>query len=120
MGDSESEAVLKDLFLRDKPAEMLVFLKRGDKPNYATEVSKGVDCTYSHTIKVLNKFEELGLVEFEKKGRIKLIKLTADGEDISHDLEGLMRKFKRFSEGGSEKEDEKKSEDEEKNEDSEN
>lgn len=103
MEESENEEKLKDLFLRDKPGEMLVFLKKGDNPNYATEVSKGVDCTYSHTIKVLNTFEELGLVNFEKKGRIKLIKLTSEGEDISHDIEGLMRKFKRFSKEKSKK-----------------
>lgn len=93
--DSEESDRIEKLFLKDKPAKMLVFLKEGENPNYATEVSKSVDCTYSHTIKVLDEFKELGLVEFEKKGRIKLIKLTEFGEDIAHDLEGLMRKFSR-------------------------
>lgn len=87
--------IFKELFLQEKPSEMLVFLKKGDKPNYATEVSKGVDCTYSHTIKVLDRFQELELVEFSKEGRIKLIELTDDGEEIAHDLEGLVRKFER-------------------------
>lgn len=99
MGDKKPNK-LEKLLLKDMPAKMLVFLKKGENPNYATEVSKGVDCTYSHTIKVLDEFKELGLVEFEKKGRIKLIKLTDLGEDIAHDLEGLMRKFSR--EGGKE------------------
>lgn len=85
----------KKLFLQEKPADMLVFLKKGENPNYATEVSKGVDCTYSHTIKVLDQFRDFGLVEFRKEGRIKLIELTEDGEDIAHDLEGLIRKFDR-------------------------
>ena len=92
----ESEASLKDLLLRDKPAEMLVFLKKGKNPKYATQVSKGVDCTYSHTIKVLEEFKNFGLVKFEKKGRIKIVRLTEDGEDIAHDLEGLVRKFGRI------------------------
>ena len=74
---------------------MLVFLKKGKNLKYATQVSKGVDCTYSHTIKVLEEFREFGLVKFEKKGRIKIIRLTEDGEDIAHDLEGLVRKFSR-------------------------
>ncbi len=88
---------------------MLVFLKKGDEPNYATEVSKGVDCTYSHTIKVLDQFEELELVTFRKEGRIKLIELTEDGEEIAHDLEGLVRKFERKAQEN-QKESDKKSE----------
>jgi len=85
----------KELFFKFKPVEMLVFLKKGMGPKYATQVSKGVDCTYSHTIKVLEKFRELGLVAFKKRGRVKIIKLTSEGEDIAHDFEGLVRKFKR-------------------------
>lgn len=69
---------------------------RGDKPKYTTQVSKGVDCTYSHTVKVLDFFKQLGLVEFDKKGRIKNVKLTSDGEDIAHDFEGIIRKFGRL------------------------
>lgn len=89
--------VFKELFLQDKPAEMLVFLKIGATPKYATQVAKGVDCTYSHTIKVLNAFQAMGLVEFKKKGRIKLIALTGDGVDIAHDIEGLVRKFVKLN-----------------------
>ncbi|MFP4045976.1 MAG: winged helix DNA-binding protein [Candidatus Aenigmatarchaeota archaeon] len=104
----------KKLFLQDKPAEMLVFLKKGDNPNYATEVSKGVDCTYSHTIKVLDKFNDLDLVEFRKEGRIKLISLTEDGKEIAHDLEGLVQKLERVSKDIEEdSEDEESSESEE-------
>lgn len=87
--------VFENLFLHDKPVKMLLTL-RGDKPKYATQVSKGVDCTYSHTVKVLDFFKKLGLVEFDKKGRIKIITLTNDGEDIAHDFEGIVRKFGRL------------------------
>ncbi len=105
--------IFKELFLQEKPAEMLVFLKKGDNPNYATEVSKGVDCTYSHTIKVLDKFEELELVEFSKEGRVKLIELTDDGEEIAHDLEGLVRKFERKIEETDEESEEEEDEESE-------
>lgn len=109
-----SKDMFKKLFLQEKPAEMLVFLKQGDDPNYATEVSKGIDCTYSHTIKVLDQFEELDLVEFTKEGRVKLIELTDDGEEIAHDLEGLVRKFERkIEEEEEEDEPEEESEEEE-------
>jgi len=94
-GKKEESNEFNSLFLRDKPVEMLILLKRGNGPKYATQVSKGVDCTYSHTIKVLDRFRELGLVEFKKRGRIKLILLTENGEEIAHDFEGIIKKFER-------------------------
>jgi len=100
----------KYLFLRDKPVEMLVLLKRGNGPKYATQISKGVDCTYSHTIKVLEKFKNLGLVEFKKRGRIKLVSLTPNGEDVAHDFEGIIRKFDRANIENKEKNKNKKEE----------
>ncbi|MBU5557589.1 MAG: hypothetical protein QW751_01865 [Candidatus Aenigmatarchaeota archaeon] len=85
-----------NLFLHSKPVKMLLVL-RSDSVRYATQVSKAVDCTYSHTVKVLDLFKRLGLVTFDKKGRVKIIKLTSDGEEIAHDFEGLRRKFSRIS-----------------------
>ena len=41
-------------------------------------------------------FRRLGLVQFEKKGRVKLIKLTDNGMDIAHDFEGIRRKFTKL------------------------
>ncbi len=86
------KVVLENLFLHSKPVRMLLSLKAEDE-KYTTQVSKDVDCTYSHTVKVLENFKKLGLVEFDKKGRIKIVKLTQDGEDIAHDFEGIVRKF---------------------------
>jgi predicted transcriptional regulator len=75
-----------------KPVKMLVSLK-SDSVRYASQVAKTVDCTYSHTVKVLENFKDLGLVKFEKKGRIKIIKLTDVGLEVAHDFEGIHRKF---------------------------
>ena len=83
------------LFLHPKPVKMLTSLKNADV-QYATQVSKAVDCTYSHTVKVLEMFRKLGLVVFEKKGRIKIVKLTDNGTDVAHDFEGLRRKFRKL------------------------
>jgi predicted transcriptional regulator len=83
------------LFLHPKPVKMLTSLK-SEEIRYATQVSKVVDCTYSHTVKVLEMFRQLGLVEFEKKGRVKLVKLTDNGVDIAHDFEGIRRKFSKL------------------------
>jgi predicted transcriptional regulator len=85
----------ENLFLHSKPVKMLMSL-RNDSVRYATQVSKHVDCTYSHTVKVLDNFKTLGLVTFNKKGRVKLVKLTDHGTEIAHDFEGLRRKFNRI------------------------
>jgi predicted transcriptional regulator len=79
-----------------KPVRLLTSLKNG--PKYATILSKEVDCTYSHTVKLLDQFKIFGIVEFEKKGRIKIIKLTDDGEDLAHSMEGVLMKLSKLKE----------------------
>jgi predicted transcriptional regulator len=85
--------VLEDLFLREKPARILLALKTAKIPVYATILSKEADCTYSHTIKILGILQNMGLVDFDKKGRIKGVKLTDDGWDIAHNMEAMKKKL---------------------------
>jgi predicted transcriptional regulator len=93
--DRDQKNFFEILFLHPKPVKMITSLKSEDI-KYATQVSKAVDCTYSHTVKVLENFRRLGLVIFEKKGRIKIVRLTEDGLDIAHDFEGIRRKFDKL------------------------
>lgn len=88
------ERAIMRLFLRTKPAEIILNLKDG--PKYATIISKKVDCTYSHTVKLLELFKTYGLVEFEKKGRIKIVKLTSLGEELARDISNLVLRLKRI------------------------
>lgn len=76
-----------DIFFRKKPAMMLVSLKKNSRMKYGSVLAKEVDCTYSHAVKILQILEELRLVEFDKKGRIKLIKLTKKGKDVADAIE---------------------------------
>ncbi len=80
-----------DIFFRRKPAMMLVVLKRIARIRYGSVLAKEVDCTYSHAVKILQGLERLGLVMFEKKGRIKLIKLTKKGQEIAENIENIKR-----------------------------
>ena len=80
-----------DIFLRRKPALMLIALKRISRARYGSILAKEVDCTYSHAVKILQTLEKLNLVTFEKKGRIKLIKLTKKGEEIAENIEGIKK-----------------------------
>ena len=80
-----------DIFFRRKPALMLVALKKHSKARYGSILAKEVDCTYSHAVKILQTLEKLSLVDFEKHGRIKLIKLTKKGEDIADNIEDIKK-----------------------------
>ena len=78
-----------DLFFRRKPAMMLLALKKMNKAKYGSVLAKEVDCTYSHAVKILQALEDMGLVAFEKKGRIKIIKLTTRGIQIADNIESI-------------------------------
>ena len=83
-----------DIFFRRKPALMLVCLKKNSRMRYGSILAKEVDCTYSHAVKILQTLEELKLVDFEKKGRIKLIKLTKKGIDVANAIEEIQKLIK--------------------------
>lgn len=76
----------EEIFFLVKPVKILLSLKKGNKRKYASILAREADCTYSHTVSVLDKFEELGLVKFHKEGRKKFIELTEKGEEISEEL----------------------------------
>ena len=78
-----------DIFFRRKPALMLVSLKKNTRMRYGSILAKEVDCTYSHAVKILQTLEDLKLVEFEKKGRIKLIRLTKKGKLVADAIENI-------------------------------
>lgn len=87
MGKKELEI----MFLHDKPSRIITRLKGPKK--YASILAKEVDCTYSHAVRILQDMKKLGLVEFERKGRIKLVGLTKTGEEIAHSMEGIYISF---------------------------
>ena len=80
-----------DIFFRRKPAMMLVSLKRNSRMRYGSILAKEVDCTYSHAVKILQTLEALRLVVFEKKGRIKIIRLTKKGRDVADAIEDIQK-----------------------------
>ncbi len=103
----EKKKKILDLFLYDKPAGVVLSLK-DSTGKYASILSKETDCTYTHILKILTQLQGFGMIEFEKKGRIKFVKLTSVGVDVAHELEGLIRQLERLSEEKPEKEKPKK------------
>ena len=78
-----------DVFLREKPAMMLVNLLNSNTEVYASTLAKSVDCTYSHVVKILQQMEDANLVSFEKTGRLKILKLTKKGEEIAKHIDAI-------------------------------
>ncbi|MBD3261486.1 MAG: winged helix DNA-binding protein [Candidatus Altiarchaeales archaeon] len=85
------------LLLHDKPSGIILSLRSREK-KYAAVLAKENDCTYTHVLKILDELKGFGLVEFEKEGRIKFVKLTEAGEDVAHELEGLVRYLEKSQE----------------------
>ncbi len=83
-----------DIFFRRKPALMLVSLKKNTRMRYGSLLAKEVDCTYSHAVKILQTLEVLKLVGFEKRGRIKVIKLTNKGREVADCIETIRNLIK--------------------------
>ena len=76
------------VFFRQKSTLMLVELSknRGSR-KYSAKLAKEIDCTYSHAIKIINTFEEIGLVTTNHpKGRIRDIELTKKGEEVARHI----------------------------------
>lgn len=93
MGRKECE--IQEVFLHNKPVKILLGIREisGGEKVYASHLSKYADCTYAHTVKILDMFKTAGLVTFDKKGRVKYIKLTTLGESVVDDFESLNKKF---------------------------
>lgn len=92
-----TKAELEEMFLRKKPVKLLMALKLGGPVKYISMLSKETDCTYSHTVKLLENFKQMGLVSFDKMGRVKYIKLTTDGDELAGYFENVLRKFSKIN-----------------------
>jgi len=66
-----------------------VALRNSNKSRYGSILAKEVDCTYSHAVKILQEMETAKLVEFQKNGRIKTIKLTDTGHTVAGHIERI-------------------------------
>ncbi len=75
------------IFFREKPAMILLTLKNANTATYASSLAKDIDCTYSHVNFILQKMENSSLIEFERQGRLKLLKLTTRGEQFADFVE---------------------------------
>ena len=83
---------IENMFLRAKPARILLAIANQDKP-YASTISKEVDTTYAHTTSVLSEMEHYGMISSNQDGRVKYIELTDLGKNIAEALRVLIGIF---------------------------
>ncbi len=81
--ETQNEEKITNLFLREKPIALLLCLLNNNKIQYPSLLAKESKCTYSHTVHLLQKMEKANLINFQKKGRLKLVGLTNKGEAVS-------------------------------------
>lgn len=76
---------LKKMIFNEKSVDTLVALKKKDR-TYPRKLSEYTDTTYSHTVRLLQSFQEKGLVESKKHGRRKDYRLTRKGDRVAEQL----------------------------------
>jgi predicted transcriptional regulator len=81
------------LFMRTKPVDLILCLQNTNEDVYPSMLAKEANCTYSHTVHLLQKMEKMKLVKFEKKGRLKLVKLTDKGNNICNFFKGILKEI---------------------------
>jgi predicted transcriptional regulator len=70
-----------NIFCRKKPVALLMAINN-NKNKYSSILAKEIDSTYSYVVNTLNLFKEIGLVEFNKEGKTKYIRLTTKGLNL--------------------------------------
>jgi len=82
---------LEDLFLNEKPARIMVFLR--DRTSYTGEISQQVDATYAHTAKIMYRMKDHGLVKSKRAGRKTKYSLTSQGKKLADSFLSLFYTF---------------------------
>ncbi|MDD1725321.1 MAG: winged helix DNA-binding protein [Euryarchaeota archaeon] len=80
---------LEDVFLHKMPTSLLLTIRTYDR-TYVSVLAKECDCTYPHAVKTLWNMEKLGLVQSEKVGRVKYVRLTDRGKIVADSLSALV------------------------------
>lgn len=93
---------MKEFFLKEKPVMALVTIRRSREEIYCSMISKKIDTTYAHTVKVISRMEEDGLVRSKKKGRKKILELTPTGEKFADHFIELLEEFRKQDREGME------------------
>lgn len=84
---------IEEFFINTKPVKIVVKLDDQFTDNYASAISTEVDATYSHTVRIIQRLEEFEIVETERSGRKKELKLTEKGKELAEVFGELLSRF---------------------------
>lgn len=85
--------------MKDKQAMILVSLKEGKQPWHISSLSKACNTTYVHTSNFIKKCERMGIVQNERHGKTKEIKLTEKGAKLAEMLSGVYAMINQVNNG---------------------
>lgn len=78
--------------LQEKPAHALLTISRHGR-TYASVIARDVNTTFAHTVRILNRMEQYGLLTYgqdSNDGRVKYIELTRRGKQVAGALQSLL------------------------------
>ncbi|MCX8206633.1 MAG: hypothetical protein N3G75_02220 [Methanothrix sp.] len=76
------------LLLKEKPCHTLLAILELDRA-YASLISKKIDSTFAHTLRILSQLEQAGLVSTRTEGRVRYVELTDPGRRAAEALRML-------------------------------
>ncbi|MEM0200975.1 MAG: winged helix DNA-binding protein [Candidatus Micrarchaeaceae archaeon] len=82
------------LLFKEKQIRILLALLNQEKQLYISDLAKITGVTYVHTSRFLSSCERLGLISYEKHGKIKTIFLTQKGKDVTVHVQSILDKLK--------------------------
>lgn len=66
-----------------KPAMALIAIRQQRDEAHISFVSRKIDTTYSHTVKVIDELEDAEYIQSSKEGRKRILDLTEKGKDTA-------------------------------------
>lgn len=68
------------IYLKEKPVRTLITIYQSNSDTFCRKVSKEIDSTYAHTVKIVSRLKQMNVVETEQEGRKKILSLTDMGD----------------------------------------
>ena len=78
------------ILLKNKQSKILLALRDQTQSWYISSLAKTSGTTYVHACNFINACESLGIVQSEKHGKIKVVKLTEKGAKIAESLSSIV------------------------------
>jgi predicted transcriptional regulator len=77
------------ILLKGKQAGILLALRDTNQSWYVSSLAKAAGTTYVHACTFINTCEQMNLVNCEKHGKLKVVKLTDKGAKVTEMLYGI-------------------------------